>query len=822
MNIEELFRSQFGPESARQLAQVLGLDEDTAAWLLDRVVRSQTEAVAQTARSDAGRANILDAIANLPQFRDVAQALTEQGGADSLQLAGELLSQPLLGDDQRDLAGQLSRVEGVPQASIQRLMNMSLPLLISFLGQAGVNARTVTQTMATIRGLDLRPRAASGSYVSRAAAAGPLANAPQFTDKGPDKSQERGQAPAGEIKKSEAPSAHSNTEPVSLAQPQPAAPAQAALTPAASSTAERGAQAPQPQIQTQPPASHQPEMAQDTAYSKDSVVTALLEEVAPEPVKPEPVKPEPVQPAPKEAKPEKRGGSAAALAAAAAAAGVGAGAVQPAAPQAAAPARPAGSPWKSATPVVMGSQPSQARPSAAPPAGPRAVPVEAKPAAPHGPQAVPVAPVQPQPVQAQPPQVQAAPTAGTQALDTESLDTEGLDTEGLLSFFREQFAAPQAGALARAVGFAEGDAAPAVQGTAAVLLSALSQKGRTPEGAAELLTLGRDFERAATPDGGLNAALLSSPAELGAMEVRGLSVLDRIFDHPSQVSGRLGTALGTSGDQAGRLLALLTPFVLGLLGRRAAGTGADAEALSHALSGINAASLEGLLPAQLGPLKALLGQQLHGAPPKERATLLETKQAKAGAAAPATSAAEPLQPMTPEPPRPAAPAQPQPDGHISFPWWLLALLALAGIGWYLYEHSRPADPVQTPPAQTEPAQSTPATDSPDSTDSTVPAAPGNAEGTAAPSSAAENGTYTITAPAAGEPITTAGFTVRGKAQPDTDYDLLEDGVPSSSFHSGADGSWEAEVKPSGAGEHTYSLKDSSGTELVSQTFTVTE
>lgn len=955
MNIEELFRNQFGPESARQLAQELGLDPEQAARLLDRIVRSQLETVAQQAKSDAGRAQVLDAITKLPRFRNVEHALTEQGGAASLQLAGEILGPTLLGGGQDDMAGQLSRVEGAPMQSITRLMNMSLPLLLSFIGQAGVNASTITQIMSTIRGLDLRPRAAAGSYVSRAAAA--AANAPQFVD--------GGQTPVGETKKSaEVPSAGTpatgtaevdvpkvdaakaedpkpaetkpaETKPVAT-KPVETKPTQAPATPttAPEQTPELvkdtdyskdsvvsalldGAEVPapdavvsgtqpQPVVQTKenPYRSEDAEVAvseqasktevelvEDTDYSKDSVVSALLgnaeEPASPSAVsasvassaqpdfKPEPgaedlTKPdlsksepiaEPVKAGDGDVEAEAGMPAPAALAAAAAAAGIGAGAVRGVdagaqAGQVQQPQQPAGSPWKSAKPIVTGGQTSQAKPAAS---GPRAVPVT--PASPVTATPVtPIAPPKPATAGAQASAAAKAAAVGAAAAGatTAGMATGALSVDGLLDTFREQFSAPAVSALAESVGFAPHDSAKAVQGTTAVLLAALSQKGRDEAGAADILKLGDDFGRVSDA-GRLNTSLLGNRAELGALEVRGLSVLDRVLDNPSQVGGRLGTALGTSGEQAGRLLALMTPFVLGLLGSRARAAGTAPAALSSLLSGLNPTRLQELLPEGLGSLGALLSLPLFGGPAKERATLLETKQAKAGAAAAAatTVAAKPAvtekvvldeKPAAPvhEPERhlTAAPAEPERKG--GFPWWLLLLPLLAGLAWYFSQDREEPIPAPTTvssattsetstvSASESGATSAPGTESTEAsaadttsattttsttttTQSVASAASANAVTDA---SGAVAGAVAVTSPAAGETVPDTGFTMSGTGAPDTTYQLLEDGVSVGTFASDAGGAWQADVAAPAAGDHVYSVQDDAGTEVLSVPVTV--
>lgn len=170
MNIEELFRTHFGPEGAKLLGDAIDLNEERAVPLVDRVVRWQFETLAQHAKSETGRANIIDAIGRMPPFATVEQGLTEQGGFNSLLRAGQYLAPLVLGDDQQDISGQIARVEGVAQPIVHNMMTITLPLLISFAGQKGLSAQNITSIMSTVRASGLRPRPAGGSYVSRAAA----------------------------------------------------------------------------------------------------------------------------------------------------------------------------------------------------------------------------------------------------------------------------------------------------------------------------------------------------------------------------------------------------------------------------------------------------------------------------------------------------------------------------------------------------------------------------------------------------------------------------------------------------------------------------
>ncbi|UFA50073.1 DUF937 domain-containing protein [Deinococcus radiophilus] len=842
MNIEELFRQHFGADSARQLGSAAGLTDDQAARLLDRTVRWQLETLAQQAKSEGVRSQITEAIDNLPRFRDVAHGLQEQGGADSLQLAGEILSPGLLGSDQSDMAGQLARVEGAPQPAIARLLNMSLPLLLSFAGQAGLNRDSMTQIMSTIRASGVRPRAVGGSYVSRA---GALSNAPQFRDQGnggetkkspeaPQASSSRSQVEmsAAGVRPSQ-PEAVSPTQAERLAQSEPVSsqPQQVAGTnyskDSVASALLEDAEVPSPEeleklaqarnVQPAAPVTEapqsavvptepvpEPELVPERDYSKDSVVSALLEDaeapavttpapptaeptasVAPQPtaaVTPAPVAhtqpSSPVQPAAPagaptaSAQPDQRPAPAAdALAAAAAAAGVGGGAVQ-----AAQPAPQGSNPWKSAKPVVSGSQPSQAQPARA------AAP------APAAPRAVPVAPA-------------AAAVSTTSAVAQPAAQDQALSADNLLTFFREQFSGEGTAALAEATGFGRRDAGRAVQGTVPVLLSALAQKGHNEAGAAELLSLSNDFGRV-VQTGGLNMDLLSNRAELGAMEVRGLSVLDRLLDNPGEVGGRLGTALGTSGEQAGRLLALLTPFVLGLLGSRAQATRTDAAGLSRVLAGLTPGKLEGLLPQGMGVLKALLGAQLFGAAPKARPTLLETKQAKATPLAEEERVvvkeqpAPAVQPMTPEPPRPVTPPPAEPERG-GFPWWIIPLLLLAGLAWYFTQNR--AEPVPAPtPAATEQTTTPPA---------------------AEPAAAAPEAALTVLEPADGTTVAADGFSMTGTGGAG-DYEVFENGTSVGSFTAESDGAWTTDITAPAVGDNTYAIWDESGNEVATVNVTV--
>ncbi|WP_102128347.1 DUF937 domain-containing protein [Deinococcus planocerae] len=181
----------------------------------------------------------------------------------------------------------------------------------------------------------------------------------------------------------------------------------------------------------------------------------------------------------------------------------------------------------------------------------------------------------------------------------------GLSPQELTEFLRGQFGGVAGVRLGTLAGFGDGSAAQATQAALAVVLGAVARKGRTEAAAGVILGHGGDFERLVDADGSLNPHLLGDPARVAGIEGQGRRLLGTLFGHASGVGARLGSALGAPEENAGRLLALLTPLVLGLLVRRARTAGLGARHLAALLAGLGP-HLPGLLPAGPSGLGALL------------------------------------------------------------------------------------------------------------------------------------------------------------------------------------------------------------------------
>ncbi|EYB67771.1 hypothetical protein DEIPH_ctg032orf0004 [Deinococcus phoenicis] len=136
MNVAELIESYFGPAAAQQLGRVAGLEATDAEQVLRQGLPLQLAGLADHARTPEGEAQIAEAVQNLPTFTSVEVALNDPEGAGHLQQAGELLAPALLGPQAGTLAGPVAG--SLDTASVQRLLHMAFPLLLSFLGQRGL------------------------------------------------------------------------------------------------------------------------------------------------------------------------------------------------------------------------------------------------------------------------------------------------------------------------------------------------------------------------------------------------------------------------------------------------------------------------------------------------------------------------------------------------------------------------------------------------------------------------------------------------------------------------------------------------------------
>ncbi|UQN05232.1 DUF937 domain-containing protein [Deinococcus sp. QL22] len=162
MTLLDQIQSYFGAGAAEQLGRAVNLSPDQARTALHAGLPLQLDAIVDHASSAEGREQLVDAVQNLPQFASVQDALNDADGASNLERAGEMLAPVLLGGHAdritQSVAAKLTAghtdagVIGGLHSGAQRLMQMALPLLLSFLGQRGLNAGNVTTMLPSMKG----------------------------------------------------------------------------------------------------------------------------------------------------------------------------------------------------------------------------------------------------------------------------------------------------------------------------------------------------------------------------------------------------------------------------------------------------------------------------------------------------------------------------------------------------------------------------------------------------------------------------------------------------------------------------------------------
>ncbi|MDL2344538.1 DUF937 domain-containing protein [Deinococcus sp. MIMF12] len=443
----------------------------------------------------------------------------------------------------------------------------------------------------------------------------------------------------------------------------------------------------------------------------------------------------------------------------------------------------------------------------------------------------------------------------------------GLTAAGLIETLRGRLSGQSGEALGRAAGFTPSTAGRAAAAALPVLLAALARKGQDGAGAADLLNRSRDLE-------GLAAGPLpTDPAEITRLEGQGRPLVTHLFGSADAVTGRLGSAVGGSGASTGKLLALLAPVVLGLLGREARASGTDAAGLSRVLG-----DLPGLLPSLIPPGMPSLSALL--APPVVAAATPQVRAAPVPRPAPApTTRTTTGTTVTPT------------RRRGGFPWWLIPLLLLLGLGGYWLTGQNGREPTSTSAPAVTPGESLLVTNP--TSDATLPAEPFVMSGTAAPdvtltvsdegdevaTAAADDAgnweaqipaptpgehTYTvegpggtrsefkvnvveetgaatisddatdspatgpttpaaafaITAPAADAELLAGGFTLSGTGEPGQTVQILEDGTSLGTVMVADDSRWSLDVPSPAEGPHTYAVRDEAGAELSSLPVTV--
>ncbi|MFK7603241.1 DUF937 domain-containing protein [Deinococcus sp. SM5_A1] len=430
------------------------------------------------------------------------------------------------------------------------------------------------------------------------------------------------------------------------------------------------------------------------------------------------------------------------------------------------------------------------------------------PAAVEAPETAPVAPAAEVPAEApavEPPPVvpvpvESAPVAlekpASEAMPSESVPSELAVTpaetsppdpstpEGLLKYLQARFGGPVGQKIGAVAGFGGGVRKQAALAALPVVLAALVGKAGT---GGDLDKLARPFAPLTGEDGQVNTDLLDSPVEVSRIEGQGRGLLASLFGDVNAVTGRLGSALGGSGDSSRRLLALLTPLVLSALTRAHAG-GLGALPIAGLGDGLKAA-----LPSGFSSLGVLVGSLASGTPlPGAVSTTVQTTpRAVVQQGSPAT----PPRPSPLKPPRPArfekpAPPVAPPPRRRGFPLWLIPLLLLLLLGgcWVL-QNRQPAVPaVPTPTSPTPPGDS-----------GTLPGLPVQT---------------VFTEPQPGAAVPASGFTLRGTGTAGENVDVFLGDSKVGSAPVAPDGTWSLDVGADAPqGPQTYTLKNAAGGEM---------
>ena len=378
-------------------------------------------------------------------------------------------------------------------------------------------------------------------------------------------------------------------------------------------------------------------------------------------------------------------------------------------------------------------------------------------------------PANPAPSSPSAPEMGGTPTPGGAVLGAGALTPASV-----LDSLRAAFTGKEAEALGRAAGFSGSGAGRAVQGALPVLLYALAGKGRSEAGASDLLARSRDFEGWVGEAGSLKAEQLGDAAALGKLETQGRSQLGGLFSNLDGLTGRLGTALGGGGQSASKLLALMAPLLMGLLGTQARAGKMTPLVFSNLLGAVGDKA-NSLIPEGMGGIGALLTPALLAGGAAAAAP------ASVGAAKPTPTPGQNVTvqttppAVTPPPPpvvtaTPATLATAEPARRSGFPLWLLIpLLALLLGGCWL---------LNRPKTDTAPTATT----------------------------ATANGQdIVVENPQTDAQLPPEAFTMSGKAPADMVLRIEDQGQEVASATADASGNWTAEIPAPTPGEHTYSI-----------------
>jgi hypothetical protein len=267
----------------------------------------------------------------------------------------------------------------------------------------------------------------------------------------------------------------------------------------------------------------------------------------------------------------------------------------------------------------------------------------------------------------------------------------------LVSYVMQFLTPDMVARIAGALGLNRSDAQSGVTAAAPALLAAFSGVADKPGGAQSLVNAIKQQSGAID-----NFPEMIAGSNQSSFIERGSNLLASLLGSHDQaaLAGVLSRFAGLAQDKASSLLAMLTPVVLGLVGRQIGARGIDVGSLTSLLAS-QKEQIAQALPAGMGELLDRAGlDSLRGT----------TGLAAAQAGRARTAATGPFAQYISSAPRSAGTAgERAPDtarfGIPNWAYWVLPLIVLAGLLWYLF--SQPSQQQATQQAPT-PQATTPA------------------------------------------------------------------------------------------------------------------
>lgn len=264
-------------------------------------------------------------------------------------------------------------------------------------------------------------------------------------------------------------------------------------------------------------------------------------------------------------------------------------------------------------------------------------------------------------------------------------------TENLLSAVTRFLTPEIVGKIATASGLDRSVAQKAVDASVPAVLSGLSQLASQPGGARQLANA-----MAEQPAGilGSLANVLGGSAQLAD---QGSQVLSSLLGGSglSAIASAVSKYVGIGEGSTRTLLGLLSPVIMGVMGRQQRATGMDASGFARMLSG----QKEEIASAMPSGLSDLLPRDLHESFEAPRGTEGRAYDFPRGAYNAPRTPNGTMQRMVGE--------QRSESTHRSWAYWLLPLLALGGLLWYLLPTDRidrqASEPVRPTTTATQPA-----------------------------------------------------------------------------------------------------------------------